>query len=191
MQADGDATPLCANRLSTLATHYMSNGFVHGLYGSSRTRPTRSGRATRRRRFPERRARAAWLDLVDDPREVPRFEEQRVILLCGQIVARVFHRDVAGRLTQMLPKGRRLADLASARHQHHFALFEHTADRWLYFAFYIHEMASLPRGHVLTLRQFGQIWELCSQILLPLNHRKFKIHAISCHLVAPLSGSSL
>lgn len=99
----------------------------------------------------------------------PRFEEQYVILLCGQVVARVFHRDVAGRLTQMLPEGRRLADLASAYHQHHFALFEHTANRWLYFAFYIHEMASLPRGHVLTLRQFGQIWELCSQILLPLD----------------------
>ena len=58
----------------------------------------------------------------------------------------------------MLPEGRRLADLASAYHQHHFALFEHTANRWLYFAFYIQEMASLPRGHVLTLRQFGQIW---------------------------------
>ncbi len=91
------------------------------------------------------------------PREVPRFEEQRVILLCGQIVARVFHRDVAGRLTQMFPEGRRLADLASACHQHHFALFEHAANRWLYFVFYIHEMASLPRGHVLTLRQCSQL----------------------------------
>ena len=80
------------------------------------------------------------LDFVDDQREFMRVEEQHGILFGQQIVARIFHRDVAEGAPKVFFEHRGLTYLARTGDKNHLALCQHGVDGRLNFAPDIHEL---------------------------------------------------